>query len=1059
LPTPRSYSDYQQLSVFCVAMQPTFAVGYSFELPIVELLVGALVLPLCLFVLAPKSKPHDEVKDKNAACGSAAPRTKRDAPPAGIATVLAKAQGSGGKLLILAGGCLACVTLALLTFWGLLAEGIETLGGLEALIVVIFVPIFLVASKKKGVQQKPTLSLKQKEPAGNGQRSDAEDHSALPVAVDQGSCSGTTGSEKNVLDDGDAEVRGEAVDSEIPPAAGGNVASADEDKNKDEPVDEQVEQVQEAVPLEDHSSGVAKECQKRPAAGRFARVFSDSDDETAIKDHDADDDDDDDACDDAAGSKKVVWADEDEDDEVFWRKVEKERVVQREHSAELAMQAAEAQAAEAAAQDSFADEDMVPDLTSQYPHKGGGKGKGSKGQAKGGKGKGRGKPGHGAGSPDASGDAISQIRSLGRAGDIAGARDIFEKALETGAAPTMQLQNALLAALVQGEDINAAAELFEQMKGSSQVDVVSFNIMLRASSARGMRSEVDNLLKEMTELGVAANKITFNELLGDRVRAGDRCGMWRVVDDIKAAGIGIGRIACSILLKALDSSTPPADVKRTLELLKELDEPGDEVLCSSAIEACLRVKEFGLLSDIMDRLGRGEMCSSCGPLSSATYGSMIKAYGQAGDLDRVWGTWRHMLQQGISAKVVTVGCLIEALVANGAVEDAWNLVNEAQFDNCVLYSTVLKGFARRQEPDRCFEVFEQMRSRGVERNSITYNTLLDACVKCGVMEKVPEVFEEMKSSRVRPDVITYSTLVKGFCLAGDLDRAFGLLSEMRQDENGVVEPDEIVYNSLLDGCARQHETDRALKVLEDMKASGVAPSNYTLSILVKLMGRSHRLKRAFTMVEELRAAYGLRPNIQVYTCLMQACLQNKQVGRALEVHDEMVRELQAPPDQKAFNVLLGGCIKAWAMEEAVRVARCAYGLPGHGLAEPQDGWGASPGVDQKLLAELAMKLRSARAEEKVVQDFEEVQALAATRPNLGSSWNSRGFKGDGKGEGKGGGKGGKGGYHNGKGGGKNGKGSYKGAGGGHSGTKGGGKSAKNACEDGSEGGSAGTKGW
>merc|ERR1719387_429657 len=202
------------------------------------------------------------------------------------------------------------------------------------------------------------------------------------------------------------------------------------------------------------------------------------------------------------------------------------------------------------------------------------------------------------------------------------------------------------------------------------------------------------------------------------------------------------------------------------------------------------------------------------------------------------------------------------------------------------------------------------------------------------------------------------------------------------------------------------------------------------------------------MVEELRAAYGLRPNIQVYTCLMQACLQNKQVGRALEVHDEMVRELQAPPDQKAFNVLLGGCIKAWAMEEAVRVARCAYGLPGHGLAEPQDGWGASPGVDQKLLAELAMKLRSARADEKLVQEFEEVQALAATRPNLGSNWNSRGFKGDGKGEGKGGGKGGKGGYHSGKGSGKSsGKASSKGTSAAYGGAKGGGKAAKHCLED------------
>merc|ERR1719460_3218007 len=108
--------------------------------------------------------------------------------------------------------------------------------------------------------------------------------------------------------------------------------------------------------------------------------------------------------------------------------------------------------------------------------------------------------------------------------------------------------------------------------------------------------------------------------------------------------------------------------------------------------------------------------------------------------------------------------MAEALVTNGAFDDAWEWVKELQTDNTVVYSTVL-----------------------------------DACAKCGAMDRVPEVFEEMKASCVQPDVITYSTIVKGFCLAGDLPRAFNLLEEMKQDSSGATRPDEIVFNSLLDG--------------------------------------------------------------------------------------------------------------------------------------------------------------------------------------------------------------------------------------------------------------------
>merc|ERR1719378_651654 len=99
-----------------------------------------------------------------------------------------------------------------------------------------------------------------------------------------------------------------------------------------------------------------------------------------------------------------------------------------------------------------------------------------------------------------------------------------------------------------------------------------------------------------------------------------------------------------------------------------------------------------------------------------------------------------------------------------------------------------------------------------------------------------------------------------------------------------------MFNSLLDGCARQHRLEDALTLLENMKSSGVAPSNYTLSIMVKLLGRARRLTQAFEMVKSLCAEHGFRANVQVYTCLMQACFQNRQLGKALALHDQSVED-------------------------------------------------------------------------------------------------------------------------------------------------------------------------
>merc|ERR1719301_30431 len=230
------------------------------------------------------------------------------------------------------------------------------------------------------------------------------------------------------------------------------------------------------------------------------------------------------------------------------------------------------------------------------------------------------------------------------------------------------------------------------------------------------------------------------------------------------------------------------------------------------------------------------------------------------------------------------------------------------------------------------------------------------------MDRVPQLLEDMKESKVEPDIITYSTIVKGYCLSGDVDRAFEVLEEMKRDNKFA--PDEILYNSLLDGCAKQHRVEEAVKLLDDMKQSGVTPSNYTLSILVKLMGRARRLNEAFALIEELCALHGFRPNIQVYTCLIQACIHNRQVDKALQLHDTMIEEAGCQPDEKLYSVLGRGCLQAGFSQKAAKVIRIAYQLPGHGMAVPKRG--GPSGVDAKLLEEVVSTLSSGNKADKEI---------------------------------------------------------------------------------------------
>merc|ERR1719482_2132184 len=394
----------------------------------------------------------------------------------------------------------------------------------------------------------------------------------------------------------------------------------------------------------------------------------------------------------------------------------------------------------------------------------------------------------------------------------------------------------------------------------------------------------------------------------------------------------------------------------------------DEVLFASVIEACVRVGQLDLLSSKLQQYAG---------LGAPTYGSMIKAYGRARDIERVRELWQEMRRRHVAPTSITLGCVIDALVNNGFPDEAFDLVREIKADedckeilNTVIYSTLLKGFAQARQPGRVQDVFEEMKEMGISCNTVSYNTMLDANARTGKMDRADELFRDMLASGVTPDVITYSTLVKGYCQAGDIDQGFQVLKDMVA--SGVHEPDEILYNSLLDGCAKQHRVDDALKLVEDMHKHSVRPSNFTLSILVKLLGRSRRLNQAFAMVEETCKRFDLQANIHVYTCLIYACIQNRQLPRALQLHDSMITEAGVEPDERTYAVLARGCISAGSCEKAANVVRAAYRLNPQGLVMPK----RAPGIESRVLEEVMNALSATpNAEQLAVPLLADLKAL------------------------------------------------------------------------------------
>merc|ERR1719401_2989006 len=125
---------------------------------------------------------------------------------------------------------------------------------------------------------------------------------------------------------------------------------------------------------------------------------------------------------------------------------------------------------------------------------------------------------------------------------------------------------------------------------------------------------------------------------------------------MKEAGITPNQVTCSILLKSLNRNSAQADILLTMDLISAMEEQMDEVLLSSVVEACVRIGQPDLLANKLQELQGKNNISVSG---SHTFGSLIKAYGHARDVNGIWRCWKEMRSRHIKPTSITVGCMIE----------------------------------------------------------------------------------------------------------------------------------------------------------------------------------------------------------------------------------------------------------------------------------------------------------------------------------------------------------------------------------------------------------------
>jgi len=511
---------------------------------------------------------------------------------------------------------------------------------------------------------------------------------------------------------------------------------------------------------------------------------------------------------------------------------------------------------------------------------------------------------------------MSLIRAAGRERDVQKALVLLEELELSPMSVDNTAYNCVLEVCVACSDRQAAEGLLRRMEAAGQVDVISYNTYLKILLSEGLREEVAVVLSEMRSRGLRPNAVTYNSLVKDMVARQDLHGAWCLIDEMELEGTRPDAFTCSILMKGVKHTSCPEDVDRIITLIERAKVTPDEVLVNCLLDACVRLRNVQRLTQVLEQFKATGVVPSLHACAT-----LIRAYGHARRLDRAWVLWRELTEdRKVMPSEEVFASMVEACLANGDLDGAVTVFREMKqvlpdfSRGAVVFSALVKACVQRKLAKLAMEVYEEIKDV-CACSKVTYNTLIDALVRQGEMDRATDLFRDMSLKAVMPDLITYSTMIKGHCVRGDLEQGLQLLGLMRR--RGIA-PDAILFNSILDGCAHKQMCSLTEMVLRDMEAAGIAPSNFTLSILVKLYGRCNDLETAVKVVETYPKKYGFDLNVQVYTCLMSACIANGELSRALEVHEKMIKAGCAS-DAKTYQTLLNGCLRHDDIANATRL--------------------------------------------------------------------------------------------------------------------------------------------
>ncbi|PSR87778.1 Pentatricopeptide repeat-containing protein [Actinidia chinensis var. chinensis] len=302
-----------------------------------------------------------------------------------------------------------------------------------------------------------------------------------------------------------------------------------------------------------------------------------------------------------------------------------------------------------------------------------------------------------------------------------------------------------------------------------------------------------------------------------------------------------------------------------------------------------------------------------------TYGSVLKACAGRQALNCGMEVHGRVIKSGMGFDWFVGSAIVDMYCKCSNVGEAEKLHDKMEEQTMVSWNAMISGFSSNEQSEEAQKFFSRMLEMGVKPDSFTYATVLDTCANLATVGLGKQIHAQIIKHELQSDVFISSTLV-------DMYSKCGNMQDSRLMFEKAPKRDFVTWNALICGYAQHGLGEEALKVFDGMQLEGVKPNHATFVSVLRVCAHMGLVEKGLRYFRAMSSDYGLDPQLEHYSCIVDVLGRSGQVSDALK----LIQEMPFQADDVIWRTLLSVCKMHGNVEIAEQAANSILQM------DPQD---------------------------------------------------------------------------------------------------------------------------